>query len=181
MPDYTSMDSPVGPLLLASDQDGLRLIEFEPARYPEPKNESWVKRLNPILEQTIAELSEYFQGKRREFDIPLAPHGSAFQRKVWNALLGIPYGTVCSYSDVARRIGEPTASRAVGHANGRNPIPIIVPCHRVVGANGSLTGYGGGLHVKKFLLDLELGSDSNCAETPSPSPMQRRSQLSLRI
>lgn len=133
----------------------MRLIEFEPARYPEPRDENWVQRLNPILEQTLAELSEYFEGKRREFDIPLAPRGSAFQKKVWNALLGVPYGSVCSYGDIARRIGEPTASRAVGHANGRNPIPIIVPCHRVVGTSGALTGYGGGLHVKEFLLGLE--------------------------
>ncbi len=158
MPDYTSMDSPVGPLLLASDPSGLRLIEFQDARYPEPRDESWVDRLNPILKQTISELGEYFRGSRREFDIPLAPRGSAFQKKVWNALLDVSYGTVCSYGDIARRIGEPTASRAVGHANGRNPIPIIVPCHRVIGTNGALTGYGGGLHVKEFLLRLE-GAD----------------------
>lgn len=183
MPDYTSMDSPVGRLLIASDDHGLRLIEFERARYPEPRDNSWVARTNPILQQTIAELSEYFEGKRREFGVPLAPRGSAFQKKVWNALQLVPYGAVCSYGEIARKIGEPNASRAVGHANGRNPIPIIVPCHRVIGTNGALTGYGGGLHVKEFLLRLEsklaeLGSDSNCASTPSPL---WRSQLSLRV
>jgi methylated-DNA-[protein]-cysteine S-methyltransferase len=110
-----------------------------------------------VLVRTQAQLAEYFAGERRAFDLPLAPQGSGFQVEVWRALLRIPYGETCSYGDIARVVGRPAASRAVGAANGRNPIPIIVPCHRVIGSNGSLTGYGGGLPVKRWLLDHERG------------------------
>ena len=105
--------------------------------------------------QALGQLAEYFAGSRQDFDLPLRPQGTAFQQTVWQALLDIPYGTTESYGELARRIGQPTASRAVGLANGRNPISIVIPCHRVVGANGSLTGYGGGIERKRTLLDLE--------------------------
>jgi methylated-DNA-[protein]-cysteine S-methyltransferase len=108
-----------------------------------------------VLDRAIAEVDEYFAGKRTEFSIPLAPDGTPFQREVWNALLAIPFGETRSYADVARTIGKPRAVRAVGAANGRNPLGIVVPCHRVIGADGSLTGYAGGVLRKKFLLALE--------------------------
>jgi methylated-DNA-[protein]-cysteine S-methyltransferase len=100
-------------------------------------------------------LADYFQGRRRSFDLRLRPEGTEFQRSVWQALAAIPYGETRSYADIARAIGRPSATRAVGAANGANPLPIVLPCHRVVGANGSLTGFGGGLETKKFLLNLE--------------------------
>jgi methylated-DNA-[protein]-cysteine S-methyltransferase len=108
-----------------------------------------------VLEEAARQLAEYFDGRRRAFDLPLALEGTPFQRRVWEALLGVGYGETVSYGCIADRIGQPTAVRAVGHANGRNPVSIIVPCHRVVGGNGSLTGYGGGLENKARLLDLE--------------------------
>ncbi len=104
-----------------------------------------------------AQLEEYFAGERTSFDIPLAPEGAPFEREVWRALEEIPYGETVSYGEIARRVGQPTAARAVGTANGRNPIAVIVPCHRVIGADGSLTGYGGGLERKRLLLELERG------------------------
>ena len=103
------------------------------------------------------QLEEYFAGERTTFDVPLAPEGAPFEREVWRALEEIPYGETVSYGEIARRVGQPTAARAVGTANGRNPIAVIVPCHRVIGANGSLTGYGGGLERKRLLLELERG------------------------
>jgi len=103
------------------------------------------------------QLEEYFAGERTIFDIPLAPEGAPFEREVWRALEEIPYGETVSYGEIARRVGQPTAARAVGTANGRNPIAVIVPCHRVIGADGSLTGYGGGLERKRLLLELERG------------------------
>lgn len=108
-----------------------------------------------MLARAAAQLAAYFAGERRDFDLPLAPQGTPFQQRVWDALLAIPYGAVRSYGDVARAIGRPAASRAVGAANGRNPIAIIVPCHRVIGASGQLTGYGGGLPTKRWLLEHE--------------------------
>ena len=111
------------------------------------------------FEAAIAELREYFAGERRTFTVPLAPAGTPFQLRVWRALLEIPYGETTSYGELAQRLGQPTASRAVGLANGSNPIPVIIPCHRVIGANGSLTGYGGGLPIKQRLLALERSGD----------------------
>lgn len=108
-----------------------------------------------LLRKTEQELEEYFEGKRKEFDLPLHLHGTEFQKKVWEALRKIPYGETCSYLDIARMVGNPKACRAVGGANHRNPVMILVPCHRVIGADGSLTGYGGGLGVKQYLLELE--------------------------
>ena len=152
---YTHIDSPVGPLLLASDNDGLRLIEFHAPRYAMQRDADWREGDNAVLRITRAQLDEYFAGKRRDFDLPLAPRGTDFQRNVWQTLATIPYGATISYAQLATRVGKPTAMRAVGAANGRNPLPIVLPCHRVIGADGSLTGFGGGLPTKEFLLKLE--------------------------
>jgi len=111
--------------------------------------------VNPVLAKTIEQLREYFAGERTTFDLPLRTGGTPFQRKVWEALAEIPYGETWTYAELARRIGSPTAVRAVGAANGQNPLPIVLPCHRVIGSNGKLVGYGGGMDRKRFLLELE--------------------------
>jgi methylated-DNA-[protein]-cysteine S-methyltransferase len=152
---HATFASPVGPLLLAADADGLRLIEFANPRHPVAPEADWREGDNAVLRETRRQLEEYFAGTRRGFDLPLAPRGTTFQRTVWNALSALPYGITISYGELARRIGAPGAVRAVGAANGRNPLPIVVPCHRVIGADGSLTGFGGGLPIKQFLLRLE--------------------------
>ena len=152
---YTTVTSPVGPLLLAGGDDGLRAIEFHASRHPVPRDDDWREGDHPVLQRTRAQLSEYFAGSRRTFDLPLAPRGTDFQRATWQALAGIPYGSTISYAELASRVGRPKAMRAVGAANGRNPLPIVLPCHRVIGADGSLTGFGGGLPTKEFLLSLE--------------------------
>ena len=151
---YAYLNSPVGTLLLACDSSGLRRIKFPnpggPAR-PRPEwREDW-----SCLAEPIRQLRAYFAGDLESFDLPLAPEGTAFQQRVWSELCTIPYGGTISYGELAKRIGNPKASRAVGLANGSNPIPIVIPCHRVIGANGKLTGYGGGLAVKEKLLALE--------------------------
>lgn len=151
---WYELSSPVGPLLLAGDRSHLKLIHFRSGRHPRQPDEAWIADPSPF-EPAIAQLEEYFAGRRQSFDLPLAPEGTAFQRIVWQALTRIPYGETTSYGEVARRIGKPQASRAVGLANGANPLPIIVPCHRVIGADGSLTGFGGGLDIKRKLLALE--------------------------
>ena len=151
----TLVDSPVGLLRLAADDGGLRLIEFPDPRHPVDAGDDWKEGDNALLAMTRAQLGEYFAGRRRAFDLPLAPEGTDFQRSVWMALRAIPYGVTISYRALAERIGRPSAMRAVGAANGRNPLPIVVPCHRVIGADGSLTGFGGGLPTKRFLLELE--------------------------
>lgn len=155
MTTYAHIDSPVGPLLLAADDDGLHLIEFASPRHPAARGRDWHEGSHAALDQTRAQLDEYFAGDRRTFDLPLSPRGTPFQRDVWRALQRIPYGETISYAALATGIGKPTATRAVGAANGRNPLPIVVPCHRVIGADGSLTGFGGGLPIKQFLLALE--------------------------
>ena len=147
--------SPVGPLLLGADEDHLRLIWFSTPRHPLPRSVTLAHGDNAVLRETGAQLDAYFTGTLRAFDLPLRPVGTSFQREVWSMLAQIPYGQTWSYGDVARRIGKPQAVRAVGAANGRNPIPIVLPCHRVIGADGSLTGFGGGLPTKQFLLVLE--------------------------
>lgn len=152
---YQHIDSPVGRLLLASGEDGLRLIEFEEPWHPAAMDDAWQEGDDEVLAATRRQLAEYFAGRRREFDLPLAPHGTAFQMQCWRALALIPYGQTWSYGQMARHLGQPTATRAVGAANGRNPLPIVLPCHRVIGSDGSLTGFGGGLPVKKHLLMLE--------------------------
>jgi methylated-DNA-[protein]-cysteine S-methyltransferase len=149
------MPSPVGPLLLAADAQGLRLVEFDSPRHPMGRTDDWREGRSKVLDDTRRQFDDYFAGRRRTFDLPLAPRGTRFQQQVWLALRAIPYGETISYAQLATRIGKPSAMRAVGAANGRNPLPIVVPCHRVIGADGSLTGFGGGLPTKRFLLELE--------------------------
>ncbi|MDE2090903.1 MAG: methylated-DNA--[protein]-cysteine S-methyltransferase [Gammaproteobacteria bacterium] len=151
---YCTIPSPVGELLLAGDATGLWMVGFQDGTHPTKPQPDWQEDPRPF-KQAIAQLREYFAGERREFDLTLAPEGTEFQLKVWSALRTIPYGKTWSYGELARRIRKPKASRAVGAANGQNPIPIIVPCHRVIGADGSLTGFGGGLRIKRLLLELE--------------------------
>jgi methylated-DNA-[protein]-cysteine S-methyltransferase len=148
----TTIDSPVGELLLTSDGTSLTRLLFAPYDIVP----SWVDQRDDVLHESVRQLDDYFAGRRTDFDLPLEPaEGTAFQRRVWLELRAIPYATTINYGQLAGRVGTPNASRAVGLANGRNPISIVVPCHRVIGANGSLTGYGGGLDRKRLLLDLE--------------------------
>lgn len=150
------IESPIGPLRLAADEDGLCLIEFPPPRPLNPAHgEIWTEGRHPLLDVAALQLADYFAGRLQTFDLPLSPRGTEFQRKVWRELSRIPYGTTINYGQLAQRVGDAKASRAVGAANGRNPLPIVVPCHRVIGANGSLTGFAGGLPTKQFLLRLE--------------------------
>lgn len=151
---YTHFDSPVGTLLLVADAEGLREINFPKDGRTAAPDAAWRENAS-VLREPICQLQEYFAGKREDFDLPLAPQGTPFQQQVWKQLCRIPYGETISYGELARRIGNPNASRAVGLANGSNPIPIIIPCHRVIGSNGKLTGYGGGLPIKEKLLALE--------------------------
>lgn len=152
---HTVIDSPVGPLLLAADDTHLQVLEFETPAHPVKRGDGWQEGRNAVLDEAHAQLDEYFAGKRQHFDLPLSPQGTEFQREVWWKLADIPYGETISYAQLASRIGNPKAMRAVGSANGRNPLSIVLPCHRVIGADGSLTGYGGGLPIKTFLLKLE--------------------------
>ncbi len=149
MERFVYIPSPLGTLTLVEEEDSLTGLYFGQLASQGQKGPT------PLLEEACRQLEEYFAGKRREFSLPLSPKGTAFQLKVWQALLTIPYGETRSYRDIAQLAGCPKGCRAVGMANHRNPISIIVPCHRVVGANGSLTGYGGGLQAKQFLLELE--------------------------
>jgi methylated-DNA-[protein]-cysteine S-methyltransferase len=151
---YTQIESPVGPLLLVADDAGLRQILFVNGRHHARPEPSWTEDAAP-LEKTVSQLRSYFAGEREQFDLQLAPEGTKFQQEVWRRLCDIPFGETISYGELARRIGNPQASRAVGLANGSNPIPIVIPCHRVIGSNGKLTGYGGGLPIKEKLLALE--------------------------
>src|SRR5713101_8385524 len=151
---YTTMESPVGPLLLAGDERGLRFVNFEASTRAKPAQPDWIEDRSPFAE-VIRQLRAYFGGELRDFDLPLVLEGTEFQLRVWRSLRAIPYGETRSYSEIAKRIGRPKAVRAVGLANASNPIPIIVPCHRVIGSNGHLTGFGGGLPNKKKLLALE--------------------------
>lgn len=161
--NYATTGSPVGTILLTSDGEsltGLYLDDVEKslarastAAHTETREEPGLE----IFAATRQQLGEYFAGTRTEFDLPLTPNGTDFQRKVWDALRRIDYGTTCAYGELAEEINRPTAARAVGAANGRNPISIIVPCHRVIGGNGSLTGYAWGEERKRALLDLEAG------------------------
>ena len=152
---FVTTDSPVGRLLLAADDEALRLIEFASPRHPMAQTNAWEEGDSAILRETRAQVGEYFDGRRRQFDLPLGPRGTDFQRTVWFALAEIGYGETISYAQLAARVGKSSAMRAVGAANGRNPLPIVLPCHRVIGADGSLTGFGGGLPTKRFLLELE--------------------------
>jgi methylated-DNA-[protein]-cysteine S-methyltransferase len=151
--DYLETDW-VGRLTLVADAEGLRHIDFPNDRYPVAFDPQW-KRDPAFFREVKIQLQEYFSGRRRRFDLPLAPLGTPFQQSVWRVLQQIPYGTVTSYQWVAAQIDNPRAVRAVGGANARNPLPIVIPCHRVIGRNGQLTGFGGGLAVKERLIALE--------------------------
>ena len=150
---YTYLASPLGKLLLTSDGESLTGIQF-PRHQPSPSPVHWT-RDPQRLREACRQLRAYFAGELREFDLPLSMAGSPFEHRVWNALRKVRHGQTVSYGYIAARIGQPKACRAVGLANGKNPIPIVVPCHRVIGADGSLTGYGGGLDTKRWLLELE--------------------------
>ncbi len=157
--------SPVGPLLIGASRDALLVLEFSDhdqletqlARLRKQSGRSLARAENPILDRLRGQLEEYFAGTRRQFELPLEFHASEFQERVWRALQAIPYGETCSYGAIAKQLGDANAMRAVGAANGLNPIAVVIPCHRVVNANGELGGYGGGLWRKRILLDLERG------------------------
>ena len=151
---WCETDTPVGRLLLAGDAAALRQVHFQSGPHPLRPPPEW--QHDPVpLARALAQLQEYFSGSRRTFQLSLAPRGTPFQVSVWQLLQAIPYGQTTSYAELARRLGRPGAARAVGLANGANPLPVIVPCHRVIGADGSLTGFGGGLDIKRALLSLE--------------------------
>ncbi|MGW5053029.1 methylated-DNA--[protein]-cysteine S-methyltransferase [Actinokineospora sp. NPDC004072] len=151
---HTVIDSPVGPLTLVATDGILSGLYMVDQRH-RPVESTFGERDETILPEVKAQLAAYFTGELTEFDVPLRLHGTPFQQEVWRALCEIPYGETISYGELARRVARPAASRAVGAANGRNPISVIVPCHRVVGSTGDLTGYGGGVERKRFLLDFE--------------------------
>lgn len=157
----TRTSSPVGPLFLAASAQGLVRLEFE-ARMQKLGSGTTLQESKSALAPYLRELDEYFAGERREFDFALDLRGTDFQRACWNALLEIPYGETRSYRDIAQAIGHPHAFRAVGMSNNRNPVAIVVPCHRVIASSGSLCGYGGGLDIKRKLLDLELAGVPAC-------------------
>lgn len=160
---YSYLDSPVGALLLARDDVGITGLYLPAGKNAISPRADWV-RDDAAFDDVRAQLGEYFAGTRRAFELPLHPAGTAFQQQVWTALRDIPYGQTASYGATAAAIGTPSAARAVGLANGQNPISIVVPCHRVIGANGSLTGYGGGLDAKRWLLSHETAHSSAQAE-----------------
>jgi methylated-DNA-[protein]-cysteine S-methyltransferase len=151
---WQEFDSPVGPLLLAGTAQALGLVHFQAGPRPLRPAKEWCHGAEPFV-RVQAQLGEYFCGARHTFELPLAPQGTPFQLKVWRALCAIPYGETLSYGELARRLGLVNGARAVGLANGANPLPIVVPCHRVIGSDGTLTGFGGGLHIKRSLLALE--------------------------
>jgi methylated-DNA-[protein]-cysteine S-methyltransferase len=157
---YWTVDSPVGGLLLAGDGERLQRLHFHDPARPARIDGDWQRAAEPFAD-LCEQLDRYFAGERREFDLPVEPAGGTeFERRVWEALREIPYGETESYGELAERIGHPGQARAVGAANGRNPIAIVIPCHRVIGADGKLVGYGGGLEHKRFLLDLEHGEQT---------------------
>ncbi len=151
---YSTFESPVGPLLLAGSKAGLLLVSFASGDRPRNVDPEWRPDATAFVE-VVQQLQSYFAGERKNFDLALILEGTDFQKRVWTALRKIPYGETISYKELAEMIGSPKAVRAVGAANGANPIPIIIPCHRVIGNDGSLTGFGGGLPLKKQLLELE--------------------------
>ena len=173
---FSRINSPVGTLLLAATEKGLRCLQFDRGDLPSAKNEIWIESPEN-LKIYADQLNAYFRGELREFTCRLDLIGTEFQKDCWKALLEIPYGITCSYADIAGKIGRPKAFRAVGQANHMNPIAIIVPCHRVIGASGTLTGYGGGLSTKEKLLRLEgtefhIAAPSVISDTKEGSPEQ---------
>jgi methylated-DNA-[protein]-cysteine S-methyltransferase len=155
---YEDIDSPIGRLRLIASEDALVGIWFEHGRDAVRGAVGLTQGSNAVIDRTRAQLDEYFAGTRREFDLPLEPRGTEFQRRVWQRLTHIAYGDTTTYGALATDLGNSKGSRAVGLANGSNPIPIVIPCHRVIGADGSLTGFGGGLSIKAKLLELERGA-----------------------
>ena len=151
---YSWFESPVGKLLLAGTKAGLKLVSFSAGTRTKSADAGW-REDSAVFTEVVDQLKSYFAGERKAFDLPLVLEGTEFQKKVWTALQDIPYGETVSYKVLAQRVGSPKAVRAVGAANGANPIPIIIPCHRVIGNDGRLTGFGGGLPLKKRLLELE--------------------------
>ncbi len=154
---FDDFATPIGRLTIAADAHGLRHVLFETNKYEAAERTHWKRDAVP-LRAAREQLEAYFAGEREQFDLPLHPVGTLFQLKVWKTLAEIPFGATWSYGEVAKRISEPKAMRAVGAANGRNPLPIVLPCHRVIGKDGSLTGFGGGLPIKQFLLRHEAGA-----------------------
>lgn len=178
------IDSPVGVLVAGATDGGLCLLEFRDRDLLETQVATVRARVGPtvtgshtILEQVRTELTEYFEGARREFTVPLVYPGTPFQVRVWNALRALPYGGTISYEELARRVGAPSGQRAAGHANGQNPIAIIIPCHRVINKGGKLGGYGGGLWRKQLLLDLERGGQEELFPV-NPKPAQSTTSVS---
>jgi len=168
---YTEMDSPLGPILLARSTFGLCQINFQAGEEPLFPGDGWVKTREGF-DEALVQLRAYFNLELRHFDLALAPEGTPFQLQVWVALQTIPYGQTVSYATLAKKIGRPTATRAVGAANGRNPLPIVIPCHRVIGSDGRLTGYGGGIHLKEALLSLEDPEWENFYQKPGETDYQ---------
>ncbi len=151
---FARLPSPLGELLLARDSAGLRRLDFPTGKHRIAPASDWEERPEMFAEEA-GQLDAYFRGELRAFNLELAPQGTAFQQKVFTALRAIPYGKTVSYGEIAQEIGQPTASRAVGAANGRNPLPIFIPCHRVIGSKGALTGFAAGIDTKIFLLRIE--------------------------
>jgi methylated-DNA-[protein]-cysteine S-methyltransferase len=158
---FDEFKSPIGKLRVAVDERGLRYVLFDSNKHPPKHISDWLRDCSPTR-QAREQLLQYFAGEIKTFELAISFDGTEFQQRTWNQLASIPYGKTWSYSDLAIRVGSPKAVRAVGSANGRNPIPIVLPCHRVIGSNGSLTGFGGGLPIKKWLLEHE-GVRLDCA------------------
>ena len=153
---YARFDSPLGPVVAVAGEDGLIHVDFVGAKYEKPVGRDWSEDpTHPPLRACGVQLAEYFAGRRKAFDLPLAPEGTAFQQRVWKEIAGVPYGQTITYGELAKRAGAPGQARAAGAATGRNPLGIVVPCHRIMGADGSLTGYAGGVERKRGLLELE--------------------------
>lgn len=165
---YTFHKTPIGKILIAGSESVIKLMSFPKGDRQIPVGENWSESELPFI-QAMTQLDEYFQGSRIEFNLPIAPSGTEFQQLVYKALLEIRYGQTISYGELARQIGRPRACRAVGAANGANPIPIIIPCHRVIGSTGKLTGFGGGIPVKRWLLAHEK------KYSPADDPLQAQS------
>ena len=166
---FDRVPTPLGGMVLASDGDALSGAWFDGQRYQPQIGPVWQRRPDlPLLRRAAAELAEYFSGERIAFDVPLAPVGTPFQRDVWRAIASVPYGATIAYRDLAARAGRPESIRAAGTATGRNPLSIIVPCHRIVGADGALTGYAGGLARKRALLALEHAAIGAAAPRVAP-------------
>jgi len=168
---YRTTDSPIGELLLVGDGQRLNRLDIRRGRRPVQIDPSWQPD-ETALAPVASQLREYFDGTRREFDVQLALAGNPFELGVWEALRTVPYGATTTYGELARQLGRPAAARAVGLANRRNPVAVIVPCHRVIGADGGLTGYGGGLARKRYLLDLEAGRQELVASSWSPGAVR---------